>query len=218
MVEHLLISDAGLSQKQTATITASIGGFCQVSEKADHSDMKLTIRISILRARVDYGSHMVAGPKHSQLEPKTRRTTMKFTLTSIALGFTILTAAALSTTPSFARQGADDPAGHVRQGRGADDGAGHVRRCRGCDDLLNTDGRGRSGDDHGRGRGGDDNGKGGKGRGGNDDGPGHTFNLDGSQLPIMARRGADDPTGDDSGRGRKGGKGRGGHDDGPNHA
>jgi len=31
-----------------------------------------------------------------------------------------------------ARRGADDPAGHIRQGRGADDPAGHARR--GADD------------------------------------------------------------------------------------
>ncbi len=36
--------------------------------------------------------------------------------------------AALTISPAFARQGADDPAGHVRQARGADDAIGHVRQ------------------------------------------------------------------------------------------
>jgi hypothetical protein len=39
-------------------------------------------------------------------------------------------------TPVLAKQGADDAAGHVRQGRGADDAAGHVRRGRGADDTA----------------------------------------------------------------------------------
>jgi hypothetical protein len=39
--------------------------------------------------------------------------------------------------PAFARQGADDPAGHVRHGRGADDPAGHVRHGHGADDGPN---------------------------------------------------------------------------------
>jgi hypothetical protein len=42
-----------------------------------------------------------------------------------------------STGTAFARQGADDPAGHVRHGRGADDPAGHVRHARGADDGRN---------------------------------------------------------------------------------
>jgi hypothetical protein len=53
----------------------------------------------------------------------------KFILTALlALGVL------MSTTITMARQGADDPAGHVRQGRGADDPAGHVRQGRGADD------------------------------------------------------------------------------------
>jgi hypothetical protein len=36
--------------------------------------------------------------------------------------------AAMTISPAFARQGADDPAGHVRQARGADDAVGHVRQ------------------------------------------------------------------------------------------
>jgi hypothetical protein len=42
-----------------------------------------------------------------------------------------LSAAAFSVSPAVARQGADDPAGHVRQCRGCDDPVGHVR---GADD------------------------------------------------------------------------------------
>jgi hypothetical protein len=38
---------------------------------------------------------------------------------------------------AFARQGADDPAGHVRHGHGADDPAGHVRHGHGADDGPN---------------------------------------------------------------------------------
>jgi hypothetical protein len=43
---------------------------------------------------------------------------------------------ALAVTPTLARQGADDPAGHVRQCRGCDDPAGHVRQARGADDRV----------------------------------------------------------------------------------
>ena len=60
---------------------------------------------------------------------------MKHSVTAIALGLAILSTTALMTTPGFARQGADDPAGHVRQSRGTDDGTAHKRRCRGCDDA-----------------------------------------------------------------------------------
>ena len=51
------------------------------------------------------------------------------------------------------------------------------------------------------------------------DGVNHTFNLQ-NNLFEMARRGADDPAGDDRGGATKtkGGKGRGGADDGANHA
>ncbi|MDX6422807.1 MAG: hypothetical protein QOI67_278 [Gaiellaceae bacterium] len=35
---------------------------------------------------------------------------------------------------AIAKNGADDPAGHVRHGRGADDPAGQVRHGRGADD------------------------------------------------------------------------------------
>ncbi len=51
--------------------------------------------------------------------------------------------AAFSVSPAVARQGADDPAGHVRQGRGLDDAAGNARRAddpaghvRGADDRA----------------------------------------------------------------------------------
>ena len=49
---------------------------------------------------------------------------------------TLLFAVGISavTQPAMARQGADDPAGHVRQARGLDDPAGHVRQARGLDD------------------------------------------------------------------------------------
>ena len=73
---------------------------------------------------------------------------------------------ALAVTPTLARQGADDPAGHVRQARGADDRvpevrmasrtddrAVEVRQARGADDPANHD----ANDDRGgRGRGADD--------------------------------------------------------------
>ena len=87
-------------------------------------------------------------------------------VTSIALG------AIAFATPSVARQGADDPAGHIRQCRGCDDPAGHVRQARGADDSAAmrraddkaTDMRQNRGNDdppgddrgRGRGRGGDD--------------------------------------------------------------
>jgi hypothetical protein len=44
-------------------------------------------------------------------------------LTAIAA----VSAIALNTGPAAARQGADDPVGHVRHGRGADDPVRHVR-------------------------------------------------------------------------------------------
>ncbi|MEY2569099.1 MAG: hypothetical protein QOE35_3628 [Actinomycetota bacterium] len=60
---------------------------------------------------------------------KTKKLAAGLLLTVIAIGGTSGTA--------FARQGADDPAGHVRHGRGADDPAGHVRHGRGADDGPN---------------------------------------------------------------------------------
>ena len=66
---------------------------------------------------------------------------------------TILLAAGVASvsTPTFARKGADDPAGHVRQCRGCDDPAGHVRgggRTRGADDPAgHVRGGGRGADD-----------------------------------------------------------------------
>ena len=50
-----------------------------------------------------------------------------------ALLATATLAVAVGTAPAMARQGADDPAGHVRQCRGCDDPAGHVRQARGAD-------------------------------------------------------------------------------------
>lgn len=81
---------------------------------------------------------------------------------------TVLLAAGVAavSTPTFARRGADDPAGHVRQCRGCDDPAGHVRgggRGRGADDPAGHVRQGRGADDPvghvrggGRGRGADD--------------------------------------------------------------
>lgn len=58
-----------------------------------------------------------------------------------------------------ARRAADDPAGHVRQGRGADDAAGAVRQGRGADDPAGAARQGRGADnppgDVRRGRGAD---------------------------------------------------------------
>ncbi|MBJ7471565.1 MAG: hypothetical protein JHD16_09705, partial [Solirubrobacteraceae bacterium] len=45
-----------------------------------------------------------------------------------ALAASITLSLGLAASPADARRGADDPAGHVRQGRGADDPAGHTRR------------------------------------------------------------------------------------------
>lgn len=60
--------------------------------------------------------------------------------------FALLATATLIATPAFARHGADDPAGHVRQGRGADDGAGHTSIMK-LDDLQMIARRGRGADD-----------------------------------------------------------------------
>lgn len=87
---------------------------------------------------------------------------------SVGLGTAGLT---LKPQAALARRGADDPAGHVRQGRGADDPAGHVRQGRGADDPAGDDrggNRGGGADDHG-GRGGDDHG----GNRGGGEGAGH---------------------------------------------
>lgn len=65
--------------------------------------------------------------------------TMKFAIFTLLMAAAFMTAPAViegspfKATAAFARKGADDPAGHVRQGRGADDGVGHKRRCRGCE-------------------------------------------------------------------------------------
>lgn len=45
---------------------------------------------------------------------------------TIAVFAAAMTLTALSTDLAFARRGADDPAGHIRQGRGRDDGVGHT--------------------------------------------------------------------------------------------
>ena len=91
------------------------------------------------------------------------RDVMKKSLILVAI------AATAATTPAFARRGADDPAGHIRQGRGADDVVPEVRQARGADDKTTEVRQSRgaddaAGDDRGRGRG--------RGRGG-DDAPGH---------------------------------------------
>jgi hypothetical protein len=93
---------------------------------------------------------------------------MKLFACTLLAAATFMTAPAVidgspfKATDAFARRGADDGAGHQRQGRGADDpaghasikvnddtliiarrgrgaddGAGHQRRCRGCDDGPN---------------------------------------------------------------------------------
>lgn len=90
-----------------------------------------------------------------------------FAAAPIAIDFAA-TGVTVKETKAFARKGADDPAGHVRQGRGRDDTK--------ADDKGGTRAaKGKSSDD----KGGDDKGgssgknKGGKGRGGHDDGPNH---------------------------------------------
>lgn len=74
----------------------------------------------------------------------------------------------LAGSAAFARRGADDPAGHVRQCRGCDDAPGDVRQGRGADDPAGHVRQGRGADDPA----GDDSGRG-RGRG-TDDGPNHT--------------------------------------------
>lgn len=84
--------------------------------------------------------------------------------TSLTLKSTmlILAGSLALAAPAFARQSADDPAGHVSGGHGADDPAGHVSGGNGADDPANHD----VGDDHGGGNGGNGNG----GNGGNGSG------------------------------------------------
>ncbi len=74
------------------------------------------------------------------------------------IAFTLLAAATFMTAPAvvpgspfkadaaFARQGADDPAGHQRQGRGKDDGAGHASM-KTLNDNMQMARRGRGKDD-----------------------------------------------------------------------
>ena len=85
----------------------------------------------------------------------------------------------VATDAAMARRGADDPAGHVRQGRGADDGANH--------DV------------------GDDRGRGGHGA---DDGVNHDVNDDrgGATARRGADDPANHDVGDDRGRNRGGRK------------
>jgi hypothetical protein len=87
----------------------------------------------------------------------------------------------LVSTQAIARRGADDPAGHVRQGRGADDAvAGNVHQCRGCDDPVgHVSGRDRVRDPAAsgrRGHGADDPAGHVSGGHGADDGPDHEAN------------------------------------------
>ena len=56
-------------------------------------------------------------------------------LASAALTFVTFASADIA----LARRGADDPAGHVRQGRGADDPLGDVRQGGGADDPATHD-------------------------------------------------------------------------------
>ena len=67
------------------------------------------------------------------------RTLIKTTLTALALGLAVLASTALVAPSAFARQGADDPVGHIRGGHGADDPAGDDR----------SGGKGRGGNDDG---------------------------------------------------------------------
>ena len=92
----------------------------------------------------------------------------------------------LSADVAFARRGADDPAGHVRQGRGADDPADHDAN-----------------DDRGGARG-----EQGRGRNGADDPADHDANDD---RVTGLRRGLDDPPGAEHERpgDRQRGRGRG---------
>ncbi|MEQ1956510.1 hypothetical protein [Mesorhizobium sp. CN2-181] len=114
-----------------------------------------------------------------------RRMSAAFALTALASGFAAapvsLQFAGMTPTvkeaKAFARKGADDPAGHIRQARGRDDAPGDDRggvRGGGKDDR-GADDRGeksRGGDEKGgKTRGGGDSGKG--DRGGHDDGPNH---------------------------------------------
>ena len=49
----------------------------------------------------------------------------------------VLALAAAAPVVAVAKNGADDPAGHVRKSHGADDKAGHVRHAHGADDGPN---------------------------------------------------------------------------------
>ncbi len=92
---------------------------------------------------------------------------MNTTTLAFVLGLSVMTAAAISTTPSFARHGADDPAGDDRGGK--DDGVNHAMFQDGV--ILLQMARHGADDPAGDDRGGK---RGRKGRGGHDDGPNHT--------------------------------------------
>jgi hypothetical protein len=49
----------------------------------------------------------------------------------------VVALAAATPVVALAKNGADDPAGHVRKARGADDNAGHLRHGHGADDGPN---------------------------------------------------------------------------------
>ena len=116
-------------------------------------------------------------------------------LMSIRTG--LLAAAALAVVSfssadiAFARRGADDPAGHVRQGRGADDTTPEVRGGNGADDPATHDVA-------------DDKGGAAAARNGADDPANHDVNDD--KGGAVSGNGADDPANHDANddRGRKG--------------
>jgi hypothetical protein len=129
------------------------------------------------------------GPASLSVHPTQEETMTKRHMFVAAVAATL---SLIASGETLARKGADDPAGHVRQGRGADDAPGHVRQGRGADDPAGHVRQGRGTDDpagHVR-----------QGRG-TDDPAGH----------VRQGRGTDDPPGhnanDDRGRNR-GGRGK----------
>jgi hypothetical protein len=92
------------------------------------------------------------------------------------LAAAIATAAVSGSGVAVAKNGADDPVGHVRSGHGADDRAGHIRHSHGRDDSSARAVRRATDDPAGhvlRTRGSDDPVGDVSGGHGADDGPGH---------------------------------------------
>lgn len=76
---------------------------------------------------------------------------MRKRISTLMIAVVALAAFGGTASVATAKHGADDPAGHVRQGRGADDAVGHVRHSGTDDSKARSARRGHRRSRHGRG-------------------------------------------------------------------